>query len=365
MSGADLPALLKAAEAHLRAGRFDEADRVCEQLMDGPPHPQALLLVSLVRIGQQRLDEADALLAGAIRLYPALAAFPAALARLRLQMQRWNEAVEPLEASVLLEPGNRDHRVLLAAVYQGRLFTAFNESSKRCVLALLRDDTLAHGAFAPAWLSLLRLDPDSAPLLEALSAPDATTFAQRMTAPLLEAWQANELFTAALRRFPIPDPMIERGLGLARGWLYQQMGSGAEGATITDRFLPLVSALAQAFFICEYVGPAADDVTPLRGSPRTAGRVALLACYEPLWTLDGAAGSADLSDEPAYRALLRVQVTEPLQEQALAAESSRIGDRRRRLARREGPVRGEPVPALGDGRRAPRRAAANPGAGGR
>ncbi|HVT06625.1 MAG TPA: class I SAM-dependent methyltransferase [Polyangia bacterium] len=318
MSGADLPGLLREAEAHLRVGRFDEADRVCEQLMAGPPHPQALLLVSLVRIGQQRLMEADALLAGAIRLYPTLAAFPAALARLRLQMQRWNEAVEPLEACVLLEPASRDHRAILAAVYQGRLFTAFSDGAKRCMLALLADDSLAHSAFAPAWLSLLRLDPDSAPLLEALAMPDAATFSRRMTVELLEEWQANELFTKALTRFTIPDRLIERGLGLARGWLFDQVSSAREGPTIVDRYLPLICRLARAFFMSEYVLPPSEDVAPLRRSLETAGRVALLACYEPLWTLDGAAGLGTLSDDVAYRELLRVQVAEPLEEQALA-----------------------------------------------
>jgi SAM-dependent methyltransferase len=221
---------------------------------------------------------------------------------------------------VLLEPANRDHRAILAAVYQGRLFTAFTESSKRGVLALLRDDSLAHGALAPAWLSLARLDPDAAPLLEALAAPDAVTFARRMTMQLLGAWQANELFTSALRRFPIPDPVIERGLALARGWLHQQIGSASAGETIADRFVPLICSLAQSFFMSEYLTPSAEDVGPLRRGVKTAGRVALLACYEPLWTVDGAARLADLSDDPAYRDLMRVQVAEPLEEQALAAD---------------------------------------------
>jgi len=316
--GTDLTAVLREAEEHLRGGRLELAGKLCEGLITGTPDPRVLMILSLVRIGQQRLAEADTLLAGGTVLYPGLAAFHSSLARLRLQMQRWNEAVAPLEACVLLEPSNRDHRAVLAAVYQGRVFTSFSESSKQSMTALLADETLTHSLFSKAWLSLLRLDPASADIVGLLSLPTFESFCARVSPELLRSWQGNEFLNGGLKRFLVPDPVIERGLANARRWFFTETSRSTSDESPADRFLSLACVLAGSCFLSEYVFGLEEDPAALRGNLTTPGRVALLGCYEPLFGVEGAAGFAALSDDRSFQELVRTQVVEPLEERRLA-----------------------------------------------
>ncbi len=310
--------LVSRAEVHLSAGRSEQAEQLCERALAMQPDlAKALMLLSVVHIIQSNFAAAEALLLRGCGAHPQQVAFHAALAQFRLQSQRLGEALEPLENCVILDPGARDHRIALLNVYQTRLFNAFSERSKRALLACLKDDTLSHWLLHRQWLSLLRFDPESAPILELFGVAEYATFSARISLELLTAWQANEFLNAGLQRFLVADLQIERGLGFTRRWFLEHPAEA-------EAYLPLLCTLARYCFLAEYVLPVHESRAQQEASVTTAAQAALLGCYEALFLHAQRETLAELSDLPSYRQLIAIQVSEPLQEHALRAQITRL-----------------------------------------
>jgi 2-polyprenyl-3-methyl-5-hydroxy-6-metoxy-1,4-benzoquinol methylase len=311
---ADVEGVLDAADELLRAGRSEAVLALCKLLLDVlPDQPRALLISSVAHLMKQDCAAAEAVLLRGCAAHPHEIAFHSALARLRLQMQRFGEALAPLERCVLLSPDNRDHRVALISVYQARLFNGFSELSKQALLTCLLDDTLSHGLLHRQWFSLLGFDPESAELLSLFAAPDYATFGARISLGLLESWQNNRFLSAGLARFLVADLGFERGLTFTRRWL-------CENQAVAQRVLPLLCRLACYCFFSEYVFSGADEQAGLVHSPETAAQAALLGCYQPLFQHEEWRRIAALSSEPSFRELVQTQIVEPLEEQSILQE---------------------------------------------
>lgn len=303
------------AERLLSIGAVARAEAVCRQLLaEEPEHPTALMILSVVLMTTERWEDAQEMLLRGCAAHPGVVGFHAALGRLYLQLNQPARAVPELENCVLLEPDRRDHRATLVAVYQSRLFASFSEESKQAMLACLADDSLTHSLMNKAWLSLLRLDPEGAALVQLFDgALDYSAFSTQLTPALLHTFQEYELMQSGLRRFLAADVSVERGLTFMRRWFQENAGA-------RDRFLPLLCALAQYCFFSEYVFTAAEEFTPLRDTPSTAAAVALLGCYEPLFRRQADAELArisGLSDDPRYGAMVRRLIDEPRAEVAI------------------------------------------------
>ncbi|MES1209673.1 MAG: hypothetical protein ABUS79_27370, partial [Pseudomonadota bacterium] len=350
---ANLDALVAKAQAHLGAGRLAAAEETCHRLLSVlPDHPAGLMILCIVWLRQGNVADAELLLDRGATLYPTVAGFHSTLARVRLQLGKIAQAMEPLEACVLLEVEARDqandqasnqasndareHRLSLAAVYQTRLFASFSPQSKRAMSACLADDALAHSLMNKAWLSLLRLDPEAAPLLKIFASDSYESFAAAMTPALLSDWEANDFLNAGLARFLVADPAIERGLMFTRRWFFQRLYSPnaatTPNAAEVDDFLPLLCTLARYCFHTEYVFDATEDWKGLSAHVTTAARAALLGCYQPLFRCalvhSGAgrlAALSTLSPHPGFQDLIRIQVTEPLAEIALEPTIPALG----------------------------------------
>src|ERR1700690_991143 len=305
--------LLREAEEHLAAGRVDLAEAFClSRLSAAPGQPEILILLSFVRMKQARLAEAETILLGGSALHPEHARLAAILGSLYLLQRRFGDAVDPLQKCVLLEPGRRDHRVALVAVYETRLFGTFSESARRAMTMCLADDSLTHSSISKAWLSLLRLDPQSAGILKLFEIASYDTFRDCVTPALLSEWQDNEFLNAGLKRFLVADTVIERGLTFARRNFFEEWKS--EGSAKLDRYLPLLCSLARYSYFAEYVFETSEDVAALSGSLSTPAEVALVGCYEPLLSYERSNQLASMSNERCYRDLIRIQIEEPLKE---------------------------------------------------
>jgi SAM-dependent methyltransferase len=329
------------AEAHLMAGRLPEAEALClTVLARTPEHPFALSLLGFVRMKQERWDEAETILRAASAFHPGNASLAATLAGFYLQRRRLGEAIEPLQRCVRLEPHVRHHRSTLVAVYEHRQFAAFSDEAKQAMLACLADDGLTHTLMSRAWWSLVRLDPGSAELLAWFASADYAAFASAATPERWAAFQGNELVCAGLRRFIVPDPLVERGVGFARRWFLEAWlaspsspspsASSASSPGPLQAWLPLVCTLARVCFLGEHVfATAGEDPAGLRARASRAEEVALLGCYEPLFRHPEARRLATLpvapspspsaSAELSFRELVRVQIHEPLKEAKIKA----------------------------------------------
>jgi SAM-dependent methyltransferase len=306
-------ALAQEAERLLSIGRVDDAARVCHRLLAAEPdNPTALMILGTVYLAAERWADAERFFMRGCAACPHVVGFHAALGRVRLQMNQPGRALEPLENCVLLDPGTHDHRASLVAVYQMLAFATFSEASKLAMLACLADDGLTHSLMHKAWLSLLRVDPEATQVLACFDgAADYASFRTAVAAApaLLRSLETCQLLRRGLLRFLAADVAIERGLTFMRRFFFDNRDA-------LDDFLPTLCLLARYCFLTEYVFDSEEDHAPLR-DPGTPGAVALLGCYEPLWSHAGATKMAHLSDEPCYRELARALIEEPLEERAL------------------------------------------------
>ena len=312
--GSDPNELAKEAEHLLSVGRVAEAERLCHELLIAvPDHMTALMILGVVCMAEGRWTEAEVLLLRGCAIHPYIVGFHAALGRMRLQLNQHAKAVEPLENCVLLDPHTRDHRVTLVALYQTRFFATFSEVSKQAMLACLADDTLTHSLMHKAWLSLLRVDPEAAGILDLFDgADDYPSFRARIAATpsLLHLIQNHQLLQRGLERFFAADVAIERGLTFARRWFFEHRME-------LDGFLPMLCSLARTCFLTEYVFTTVEDHAVLRDDLSTAEAVALLGCYESLSAHERAAELSQRAGDACYRDLMRTLIQEPLDEQFL------------------------------------------------
>src|SRR5450432_1862739 len=305
-------ALLRDAWRHLAAARFDDAEELCRlALTRRPDHPEAWLVVGKARMGQRRWSDAEAALAHGCSLCPGFAGLHAALGHLYLELNRFGDAMGPIENCVLLDATAADQRATLVAIYGTLAFTTFSERSKVAMTVCLADPALTHSLMRRAWLSLVRLDPEEASTLELLDAPDYDSFCALVTDNRLSSWEASALLSLGLRRFLVADSAFERGLTFARRW-FLQSGAAAE------RHLSLLCTLARYCFLAEHALVCEEDTSGLPTHPGTPSDVARLACYRPLADHPDAASFRELSKEPAYRDLIDVTVREPLEDKAVA-----------------------------------------------
>jgi SAM-dependent methyltransferase len=304
--------VLRDARRHLAGARFDDAEELCRLLLTrSPEHPEAWLVLGQVRMGQRRWSDAEAVLAHGCSICPGFVGLHAALGQLYLELDRFGDAMGPIENCVLLDPAASDQRATLVAVYGTRTFATFSERSKVAMTVCLADPALTHSLMRRAWLSLLRLDPEEASTLELLDAPDYDSFCRLATDNRLSNWEASAFVSLGLRRFLVADPAFERGLTRARAWFLQH-GVSAE------RHLPLVCMLARYCFLAEYALVCEEDISVLPTLPTTPGEVARLACYRPLSGHPDAGTFHELSQEPAYRELIDATVREPVEDNAIA-----------------------------------------------
>ena len=135
---------IAAARQRFASGRLSEAEELClEVLATRDDEPNALLILAASAAAQQRVHEAATLLLFGRTRHPEAVSFHRALSDLYLSLGDFENAIEPLEASVLTDPEEPAHRGRLVALYENCRFTRFRQSSKLAMLACLRDEQLS------------------------------------------------------------------------------------------------------------------------------------------------------------------------------------------------------------------------------
>lgn len=143
------------------------------------------------------------------------------------------------------------------------------------------------------------------------------------------------LLDAVLTTSPVTTVAIERVLTAVRRTLLNELDSGALEAPET--WLPLASALGQQSFLNEYVfditGEENAQVQRLhdavagaleRGEAVEPIKVAILASYLPLHTLPGAGQLASREGSEPVAALVKQQIVNPFEEQAIRSTIDRL-----------------------------------------
>ena len=139
--------MARAAEHHA-AGRLEEAERLCRQVLQKDPrNVDALRMLGLIAAAAGDLDEAENLLRQALVGAPDHAAAMFELGRVLKELERPEEAIEIYQALIKLQPDNPRAHYRLAGVLAPAALTAQSAAAYRRCLEL-------DPKHAAAWLGL-------------------------------------------------------------------------------------------------------------------------------------------------------------------------------------------------------------------
>lgn len=324
----DIMTLVAEAEKLVPQGRFDEAATLCQTVLARvPDQPNAVLILGVIRTHQKHWDEAEFLFKKACSLYPDKAGGFVNLGKLYILRNRHEEAIEPLQTAVLLQPNIDAHKIPLIRSYYVKRFRSYDENARAAMILCLNTPALAHSVMTVTWLSLLMVTPALQDFLALLRSPDYETFRARVTPETLQPALADEFLLGGLRRFVVPHPDIERGLTFLRRWFLEQ---GTRDEKNLDTFLPFLCALGGYCFFSEYVfAVTPDELATAKDIGNSLPALALSSCYAPL---HHRADAADIMTRvqnpgisPDFRDLVRIQIAEPLEEQKIRNDIPVLG----------------------------------------
>jgi predicted O-linked N-acetylglucosamine transferase (SPINDLY family) len=114
-------AALARGAAHLEAGEFEQAERICEQILrSDPQHAAAWHQLGLVCVQQGDHEKAADCLGRAVFLEPAEPAYQIEVGRAYAQLGRSDEAIESFQQAIFLAPDNPQPHFLLGCVLHRR-----------------------------------------------------------------------------------------------------------------------------------------------------------------------------------------------------------------------------------------------------
>ncbi|GIX28131.1 MAG: hypothetical protein KatS3mg123_2012 [Burkholderiales bacterium] len=263
--------------------------------------------------------------AGAIRCYEQAVTlqpgFAMAWHNLARQLRQGGVGLPALHAArqaARLTPGNPGHWQLVADAVEGLDPAALPEDLEPDLVACLARPDVDAAPLAQAALHVLRRD---AAFVRALAAARR----QEAIEPHLEAFD-RPLFLHLLARTPIPDPEME---ALCAGLRAQALACWSDPARrlASEQALRLLAALAAQCFLNEYLYGERDEErdqveallatasAPPEEDALTAGtRLALIACYRPLFTVPGIDALAARATHPLVQPLVAQQLEEPREE---------------------------------------------------
>jgi tetratricopeptide (TPR) repeat protein/SAM-dependent methyltransferase len=316
------------------AGRHEQALDSLRRAIDiRPDYAAAHQAVGRVLASLGHLDAAEASLRHALSLAPDFDEILYTLTMVLMARGKSPEAVELTLRQLERAPTWKIKMAFASCVARTR-FVA-NNSAVRAALAVAITEPwgVPFQLCRPA-LSLIMLDPRIAGRVQIVNErwPERVPKAELFGAEGLTTLAADPLLHALLEAAPVSTIEFERFLTAARHALLETATSEQPPDPADIAALPFYAALAQQCFINEYIfdcdeserGAAADCRTRLLASLDANAVVSPLlllavAAYFPLYTLPEPARLLATNPQGPVEDVLRQQVREPLEEQALRA----------------------------------------------
>lgn len=212
--------------------------------------------------------------------------------------------------------GHLQH-LLLSESYAGITITQFSPISRKALLSYLDSHLVDHRKVTSMWVSLLNLDPNLRPVIDAARQP---TF-NHADLERVEAALHDDLVVLGLRKLLVSNPMLEQLFRSVRKFILLELWPQGK---LKTKNLSFLCALAEQCFFNEYV----YDVTPEEESAVAALpldnpiSVAIRGMYEPLLPHNI---SAKMSGVAGFRQLVATQVTWPAKEKEIRANIKTFG----------------------------------------
>ena len=320
-------------------GRISEAIDSYRRALAINPHDAGVHSnLAVLAIGFGHLDAAEASLRHALSLAPESEDVIHSLAMVLITGSKAPEAVELTMRQLQRAPTWRIKAAFAASVARAKLSTDDPWLRAALTAAITEPWALPHELCGPA-LSLIVLDPriDSCVRLVNERWPARVPKAVLFGAQGLAALAADRLLHALLKATPVNTIEFERFLTVARGVLLEAASSERPPDPADLAALQFYAAITQQCFVNEYICDRDERERTAAVACRTR-LLALLeanaevppllllavAAYFPLYSLPDPRRILALNQPGPVQDVLRQQVREPLEEQALRAGVERL-----------------------------------------
>ncbi len=178
-------------------------------------------------------------------------------------------------------------------------------------------------------MAVLTRDPVIAGAIERVSRPAPQRASGIFYSDELAAINRNELLHAVLRTSPVTTAAVERLLSALRRAVLEEV---SVSTSVMDQWLPLMSSVAQQCFINDHifdgteregaqVSALYDDVVKalVQGDTVAPIKIAVLASYLPLHSIEGAERLASREWPEPLQAVIAQQISNPNEELAIRA----------------------------------------------
>ena len=238
--------------------------------------------------------------------------------------------------AVVTVPENKTYKAFFQHSVAGYSTGQFHDILKQAIFLCLEEDDLMHLPMFFAWYSTLMLDPAHAALKNLLVHKDYDSFSQNFSLNDVSSILNSDFLRKGLEKLLMKNHDFERILTHMRRYALLRANERERVAAA-----PFLISLAIQCYFNEYIFYISEEeqqaLDKIRNSSRPPSTIdiIILACYAPLHTASHALKYADLLSQSDYDAseLIRLQITEPLQESALKNEIKSFGSIKDRISR--------------------------------
>ncbi len=229
---------------------------------------------------------------------------------------------------IFLDPSNATHKIRLGDVLQKIRLEIFHPKSKRAILACLKSHAVGYQKFVRPWMATLQQDPAHKNLMALWEQADFQAFEAAMNWRSIQTSLQDDFLLYGMRCLMIQDPNLEKLLTHWRRWLLSACIE--QPALLRQKNLPFLSALAENCFLNEYVFIETPEEVEkvnmlLAMKDPDAIQLAVLASYKPLYKLPQAGVLAEKFQNGPLAALIKLQITEPMEEERSKADILSVG----------------------------------------
>ena len=267
------------------------------------PGPEGWLALAQDQLNHGHRREAESVLFQGVRLFPEYVANWQLLARLSVDLEKYNQGLFAAWQANSLLPAT-DMQALFALCLNHVAITAHDPQLQAAVARAVTESWGAPAELAEQASKLLKLDP--------LIQPHLQNTRQVLTGSEIKSLNQNRLLNELLQSAPVCDLELEHFLTKLRKTLLLNLMLIESASELTAR-------LAQQCFINEYIYPISGPETATLKELSSIDHWLILACYQPLHTLPEPAALLTQAWPESLQAVIQQQIIEPRQETELAS----------------------------------------------
>ncbi|MCB9976215.1 MAG: methyltransferase domain-containing protein [Rhodospirillales bacterium] len=325
--------------------RFEEAARIYEEALKLEDSAENNNNVGVLLCETKHFKQAAVFLAKAVEKEPRNKNFRINLAKACFRAERYNDAFFTLYDALRLDPRSAFIKSQLSSMGRHLAFRDFSQDLKDALTACLKIDNIEHQNLSVAWLRLFLMDPAYTEIHKLTKLHHYKEFKEEAEILPICTLLADDFCSNALRLLYNQAVDYEILISNLRRRLLEFF-IASEDRDISDKNLrtifKVLCALGENCFMHEYAAADTPEelarIETIKNQAVEAGkekalacaaRIALIACYGPLYKEDESlidlARSLPSSLHSFWKSLITLQIEEPMEERRLRETIPALG----------------------------------------